>query len=64
MGWQTPWDSFTAAVDAYSDLSLVQKFSNLRAQLQGDAARAISGVPLTDDNYEHSVSFLKERFGK
>ena len=62
--WQTFWDSFTAAVDANSGLSLVQKFSYLRAQLQGDAARAISGLPLTDDNYEHSVSLLKERFGQ
>ena len=62
--WQTFWDSFTAAVDANSGLSLVQKFSYLRAQLQGDAARAISGLPLTDDNYEHSLSLLKERFGQ
>ena len=62
--WQTFWDSFTAAVDANLGLSLVQKFSYLRAQLQGDAACAISGLPLTEDNYEHSVSLLKERFGQ
>ena len=58
--WQTFWDSFTAAVDANSGLSLVQNFSYLRARLQGDAARAISGLPLTDDNNEHSVSLLKK----
>jgi len=62
--WQTFWDSFTAAVDRNQGLSQVQKFSYLRAQLEGDAARAISGLPLTDDNYEHSVTLLKERFGQ
>ena len=62
--WQTFWDSFTAAVDSNADLSLVQKFGYLRAQLQGDAANAISGLPLTDANYIHSVTLLKERFGQ
>ena len=62
--WQTFWDSFTAAVDSNTDLSLVQKFGYLHAQLQGDAANAISGLPLTDANYMHSVTLLKERFGQ
>lgn len=61
--WQTFWDSFTAAVDFNSGLSLIQKFSYLRAQLQGDTAHAISGL-LTDDNYVHSVTLLRERFGQ
>ena len=55
--WQTFWDSFTAAVHSNPSLSPVQKFGYLRAQLEGDAARAISGLPLTDDNYVHSVAF-------
>ena len=54
--WQTFWDSFIAAVDSNTDLSLVQKFGYLRAQLQGDAANAIGGLPLTDANYTHSVT--------
>ena len=58
--WQTFWDSFTAAVDSNADLSLVQKFGYLRAQLLGDAANAISGLPLTDANYIHSVTLLKD----
>jgi len=36
--WQTFWDSFNAAVDSNPCLSQVQKFSYLRAQLEGDAA--------------------------
>jgi len=58
------WDSFSAAVDSNHTLSGVQKFNYLRAQLQGDAARAIAGFPLSDANYNHSVDLLKERFGQ
>ena len=58
--WQTFWDSFSAAVDSNHTLSGVQKFNYLRAQLQGNAARAIAGFPLTDANYTHSIDLLRE----
>ena len=45
--WQTFWDSFYAAIDANPILSGIQY---LKAQLQGDAARAVSGLPLSDLN--------------
>ena len=45
-------------------LSGVQKFTYLRAQLWGEAARAVAGFLLTDTNYLHSVEILKERFGE
>ena len=64
LSWQTFWDSFSAAVDSNHTLSGVQKFNYLRAQLQGDAARAIAGFPLTDANYTHSIDLLRERFGQ
>ena len=62
--WQTFWDSFSAAVDSSPVLSGVQKFNYLRTLLQGEAARAVAGFPLTDANYSHSVEILKERFGQ
>ena len=62
--WQTFWDSFSAAVDSSPALSGVQKFNYLRTLLQGEAARAVAGFPLTDANYSHSVEILKERFGQ
>ena len=62
--WQTFWDSFNAAINSNPSLSGVQKFNYLRTQLHGDAARVIAGFPLTDLNYEHSVTLLKERFGQ
>ena len=36
----------------------------LRAQLEGDAADVISGLPLTNANYEQSIKLLKERYGQ
>ena len=45
-------------------LSRIQKFNYLKAQLQGDAARAIEGLPLSESNYIHSVALLQNRFGQ
>ena len=64
LSWQTFWDSFSAAVDSSPSLGAIQKFNYLRAQLQGDAARTIAGLPLTEANYSQSVLLLKERFGQ
>ena len=62
--WQTFWDSFSAAVHCNEALTGVQKFNYLRAQLMDEAARTIVGLPLTNDNYQHSIKLLKERFGQ
>lgn len=64
LAWQTFWDSFSAAVDSSPTLGAIQKFNYLRAQLQGDAARTIAGLPLTEANYSQSISLLRERFGQ
>jgi len=62
--WQTFWESFTATVDSNPCLSQFQKLNYLHAQLQEDAACVISGLPLTDSNYAHSVTLLRERIGQ
>ena len=54
--WQTFWDSFSAAVHNNPKLTGVQKFNYLRAQLRGDATKVIAGFPLTDANYQHSIT--------
>ena len=64
LSWQSFWDCFVAAVHSNHTLTGVQKLSYLRAQLQGDASTAIAGFPLTNANYEHSVTLLKTRFGQ
>ena len=57
--------SFYAAVHSNTNLTGVQKFNYLKAQISGDAARAISGFPLTNTTkYEQAIILLKERFGQ
>jgi len=34
------------------------------SQLEGDAARAIAGLPLTESNYAHSITLLADQFGQ
>ena len=46
------------------NLSGVQKFNYLKAQLQGDAARTIDGIPFYDKNYLHAVTLLQNCFGQ
>ena len=61
VSWQTFWDSINAAVNLSPTLSAVQKFNYLRAQLKGDAARTIAGLPLTKSNYAQSVAIPSQR---
>ena len=44
--------------------SPVQKYFYLKQHLDGDAARAIQGLPLTAENYPEAVQILQHRFGK
>ena len=62
--WQGFRDSFDAAVHNNPMLDDIQKFNYLQAQLQGDAARVIAGLPLTSANYNNAMSLLIERFGQ
>ena len=60
----TFWDSFSAAIDKNLELSDVEKMDYLNGMLKGEAARAISGLPLTEENNRKATELLKERFGK
>ena len=62
--WLTFWDSFSAAVDRDTKMSGIQKMNYLKGYLKGEAARAVSGLPLTDENYQKAVELLKDRFGR
>ena len=39
-------------------------FSYLNSYLDGTAARAIEGLPVTEGNYQSAVDILHDRFGK
>ena len=45
-------------------MSPIDKFNYLKSLLEGEAARAIQGLPLTNANYNVAVEILRERFGK
>ena len=62
--WQEFWDSFEASIHRNPNLQPVDKFNYLRAELEGDASAVISGLELTNSNYEVAVNLLKERFGR
>ena len=58
------WDSFVSAVDMNHALSDVDKFNYLRSLLEGSAAGAIRGLPLTGGNYEAAKNVIRKRFGQ
>ena len=61
--WQEFWDAFKSSIDEQTNLSDVSKFSYLKGILRGSALSAITGIPITGDNYPLVVKLLKERFG-
>ena len=62
--WQTFWESFDPSVHSNTALANVQKFTYLKSQLQNEAERCISGLSLTNTNYEQAICLLKDRFGQ
>ena len=60
--WQQFYDSFTAIHNSVS-LTNVEKFNYLRSFLVDEALHCISGLPLTNDNYENALKLLKDRYG-
>ena len=62
--WQTFWGTYKTAIHDNVSLSDVQKFTYLKAQLSGEAANFIEGLPLTEPNYQQSIKILEDRFGQ
>ncbi|CAG2200461.1 unnamed protein product [Mytilus edulis] len=61
--WIEFWDSFESTIHKNKKLSKVEKFNYLKSKIGGEAKQAISGLNLSNDNYEVAVSILQERFG-
>ena len=55
-------DSFNAAVHNSKALSNVEKFNYLRTFLEGETMHTISGLSLTNDNYNEALNLLKNCF--
>ena len=62
--WDEFWDSFESAIHKNKKLPKIEKFNYLKSKLSGDAQKAISGLPLSNDNYDIAIDILKTRFGR
>ncbi|XP_078334132.1 uncharacterized protein LOC144625796 [Crassostrea virginica] len=57
------WDAFEATVHKNMKLSNIEKFNYLRSRLTGPANVAISGLSLSNENYDVAITILRDRFG-
>ena len=64
LDWLTFWDSYSNAVHNNQELNNIDKMNYLKGLITCNAARAISGLPMTSQNYEKAIEILKERFGR
>ena len=61
--YQQCWEAFEASTDVDVNMSTVQKFTELKAKLQGEALRKIKYLPLTAANYDVAKGILKCAYG-
>ena len=61
--WIGFWDSFQAAVHNKPSVSPITKFNYLKTILEGQALMVVSGLQLSNENYDVAVQMLKIRFG-
>ena len=59
--WAEFWDSFEAAVHVNTSLLDVEKLNYLMSKLTGEAKSSVSGIFLSNENYQVAVELLKER---
>ena len=62
--WTEVWHSLDSAIHSNPSLSPVDKINYLKAKLDGEAAQVISGLALTNFNYEEAIRLLQERYGQ
>ena len=63
--WSAFWEQFESLVHKNEEMSPIDTFNYFNSLLEGEAARAIQGLPLTNANYNVAVEILRERrFGK
>ncbi|KAL3091295.1 hypothetical protein niasHT_027109 [Heterodera trifolii] len=63
--WDDFWPLFESTIHADADFDYVQKMSYLDSLLRGEAKKVIQGLlPFSRENYDLSVSLLKDKYGK
>lgn len=63
-GWRSFWDQYEATIHRNPQLSSIDKFKYLKGYLVGKAQDTISGLSLTESNYQIAIDLLEERFGR
>lgn len=61
--WQAFTDCFDSAAHSNPKLSKIDKMNYLKPLVEGPAAAAIKGLPLTSQNYNLARKILEERYG-
>ena len=61
--WTSFWDSFSSTIHECTTLADIDKFKYLKQSLSGEAARTISGLTLSSENYKEAIEVLENRFG-
>ncbi|XP_065054444.1 uncharacterized protein LOC135683188 [Rhopilema esculentum] len=61
--YQAFWQSFQCAVHENEQISAVHKMNYLMRSLEGTAFKALEGLAITEENYEHAINILQTRFG-
>ena len=60
--WETFWSSFRTNVDVRNDIKKSTKFIYLAQSLEGEPKEMISGLAITDDNYNIAIRVLRDRY--
>ena len=60
--WETFWSSFRTNVDVRNDIEKSTKFIYLAQSLEGEPKEMISGLAITDDNYNIAIRIVKDRY--
>ena len=60
--WETFWSSFRTNFDARNDIERSTKFIYLAQSLEGEPKEMISGLAITDDEYNLAIRILRDRY--
>ena len=60
--WETFWSSFRTNVDVRNNIERSTKLIYLAQSLEGEPKEMISGLAITDDNYNLVICILKDRY--
>ena len=62
--WQEFWDGFCSAIHENDELAKVDKLKYLKSFLVEPAKSVLSGLKITESNYDTAVELLKKRYAK